>query len=125
MPSRSPKRPPPFSLRLTQEERRSLETRAGGEPLGSYVRERLFSHEESDRRPMRGRSAVTDRKVISQLLGKLGQSGLATNIDELANAARIGVLPQAPETEASIRKAATDIADMKSMLVKALGIKER
>lgn len=124
MPSRNPKRPPPFSLRLTQEERRSLEVRAGGEPLGSYIRSRLFDFEVSDRRPTRGRSGADSRKLLAQLLSKLGQSQIASNIDKLAQAVRIGVLPLTPETEPLIQQTASDIAVMKSMLMKALRIKE-
>ncbi len=36
------KTPPPFSLRLSFEERARLERDAGDMPLGAYIRERLF-----------------------------------------------------------------------------------
>jgi len=35
--------PPPFSLRLTFEERAQLEREAGDMPLGAYIRSRLFN----------------------------------------------------------------------------------
>lgn len=48
--------PPPFSLRLTVEERARLEADAAGKPLGAYVRSRLFG-EEATRRSGRRTSA--------------------------------------------------------------------
>ncbi|MEJ7925817.1 hypothetical protein WG908_03495 [Sphingobium sp. AN641] len=38
-----PKRVPPFSLRLTKEERTELERRAGSMPLASYIKSVLFA----------------------------------------------------------------------------------
>jgi hypothetical protein len=41
------KYPPPFSLRLTYEERAILEAEADGKPLGAYIRERLLGEKAS------------------------------------------------------------------------------
>ena len=41
--SQRSKKLPPFSLRLTFEERARLEELAGNEPLGSYIKRRVFN----------------------------------------------------------------------------------
>lgn len=124
MPSQNPKRTPPFSLRLTREERRCLETQADGEPIGSYIRSRLFDSEESDRRPVRGASMGNDRTECARYLAHLGKSNIAKNLDELVRANRSGSLPLQAETETALLTACRDIAEIKSLLMKALGIKE-
>ncbi len=120
----NPIRSQPFSLRLSHQERRSLQARAGGEPLGSYIRSRLFASEESDRRPVSFGSAAVERSELAEILAVLGQSNFARNLDDLVRANRSGSLPLRPDTETSLLAACDDIAEIKSMLMKALGIKE-
>lgn len=116
MPDRTPK-PPPFSLRLTPEERARLAKDAGDMPLGAYIKDRLFSG--------RGRSAsAVDRKTLARLTGLLGQSDLAPSLRILAQAAKSGALPVTSETENALLRACADIAAMKSLLMGALGIRE-
>ncbi len=52
--------PAPFSLRLTFEERAALESAAGDQPLGSYIRYRLLGEDEQQPR----RAAVARRSGI-------------------------------------------------------------
>lgn len=124
MQSKYPKRTPPFSLRLTREERRSLEVQANGEPLGSFIRSRLFVDEDRDRRPVRYGCAADKRTALAQILALLGQSNITRNLDALAQATRSGSLPLPAKIEILIYTAHLDIAEIKSMLLKALGIKE-
>lgn len=42
-PANSTKPPPPFSLRLSADERAELFRRAGNKPLGAYIRSRLLA----------------------------------------------------------------------------------
>ena len=114
----------PFSLRLTTEQRRELETRAGTLPLGEYIRTRLFS-DTTPREPARRHARpVADHKALAELLAKLGASRLASNMNQLARAANSGALPVTPETEAALRQACADIAAMKALLMQALGFQE-
>ena len=124
MPKPKKQRIAPFSLRLTPEERARLERDAGGMALGAYIRWRLF---DPDKPPpkTRGKFPVKDHTELSQLLGLLGQSGIANNINALAGAARSGSLPVTPETEAALRRASGDIHSIREMLIKALGLSER
>ena len=117
------KHPPPFSLRLTLEERQQLERQSGTTPLGAYIRERLFGSAAEPRRT-RGKFPVKDHKALSQLLAQLGKSGLGATLRQLARSASSGSLPVTPETEAAICQANTDIAAMKRLLMAALGIQE-
>lgn len=108
---------PPFSLRLSFEERVRLTEQAGGTPLGAYIRERLLAEP-----PRRSRINPADRQALLQLLGTLGQSRIANNLNQLAKQANLGTLPVTPDTEAELSAAAADIAAMRLMLVKALGL---
>ncbi|GFO83116.1 MAG: hypothetical protein A49_27430 [Methyloceanibacter sp.] len=100
-----------------------MEARANGQPIGSYVREYLFAANDNRPRPRRAPSA--DHVAPATVLAKLGQAELAASLREIAHAARIGALPVSPELEAELHQACHDIASMKSLLMKALGIQER
>lgn len=117
------KRPAPFSLRFTFEERARLEKEAAGTSLANYIKWRLFDHDKPAPKK-RGKVPVKDHKVLASLLAKLGQSRLAANINQLAKAVHTGSLPVNPETEAYIQQAVKDISDVRNLLVTALGLKE-
>lgn len=121
MASDSSKYPPPFSLRLTFEERAELEKAAAGVPLGAYIRSRLFDTDVPHRVP-RGKQPVKDYEVLGAVLGKLGQSRLASNLNQLARAANTGSLPVTPDTEAALRTACEDVRQIRADLIRALGL---
>lgn len=114
------KRPAPFSLRLTKDERTRLERDAGPLSLNAYIRERLFGDKTSPRRRMK-KTPIQDHQELAKVLAALGRSSLASNVNQLAKGLNTGTLPAMPETDEAIRKAAYDIACMRMMLMKALG----
>ena len=116
------KRTPPFSLRLTFEQRARLEQEAAGSSLSAYIHERLFGAEAPLARRKRGKSPVKDQQAIAELLAKLGQSRLSSNLNQLARLANLGALPVTPDTETAIIEAADDIAAMRKLLIEALGL---
>jgi hypothetical protein len=116
------KRTPPFSLRLTFEQRARLEQEAAGSSLSAYIHERLFGAEAPPARRKRGKSPVKDQQAIAELLAKLGQSRLSSNLNQLARLANLGALPVTPDTETAIIEAADDIAAMRKLLIEALGL---
>ena len=116
-------RPAPFSMRLTPDERARLERDSAGMSLGSYVRWRLFDPENPPPRH-RGKFPVKDHQALSALLGKLGQSRLANNLNQLAKAAHSGSLVLTPALEAELRDAIADIAAMRVTLIAALGLSD-
>jgi len=114
---------PPFSLRLSTDERVRLERDAAGMSLGAYIRWRVFDP-SSPPPKSRGKFPVKDHQALSKALGLLGQSRLANNVNQLARAANTGSLPLTPETEAELLAAARDIADLRRLIVEALGLSE-
>lgn len=115
-----PKRLSPVTLRLSVEERARLERDAGGQTLSAYVRSRLFGDHVTPRR--KRRAAVADHAALGRVLAALGQSHLASNVNQLAKAVNTGTLPLGSDTEKSIRQACSDIAAIRNDLMVAIGI---
>lgn len=117
------KYPPPISLRLTFEERTKLEQAATGMSLSAYIRTRLFGEDVSPRKK-RHKSRIKDHEVLSQLLGALGQSRIANNLNQLAKAVNMGTLPVTPDVEKDIQEACSHIRRMRTALMNALHYRE-
>ncbi|UWQ25372.1 hypothetical protein K3553_02575 [Leisingera aquaemixtae] len=115
-----PKYPPPFSLRLTYEERARLDAERGDKSVGAYIRERLFGNDAAPRKK-RGNSPNLDKEALGRLAGALGQSRLSSNLNQLAKAVNTGSLPVTPETEAELQGACREVSEMRAALLVALG----
>ncbi|WP_188237512.1 plasmid mobilization relaxosome protein MobC [Sphingopyxis sp. LK2115] len=115
---------PPFSLRLTFEERAKLERDAAGMALGAYIRSRLLDPETVAPRKC-GKFPVKDHQALAQLLGLLGQSRLANNVNQLARATNTGSRAVTPDTEEALMSATADINHMRQLLIQALDIDAR
>ena len=118
------RRPPPFSLRLTFEERAKIEADAAGMSLGGYIRSRLLDPDWIAPR-RRGKFPVKDHRALAQLLAMLGQSRLANNVNQLAKAANTGSLPVTPETEEALLTAVHEVTRMRQLLIEALDLDAR
>lgn len=114
--------PPPFSLRLTFEERARLERDAGDMPLGAYIRSRLFDQPAGDRPSRKAKRPVKDQQALASVLGELGKSRIANNLNQLAKAANSGSLPLTPETEKSLHEACAGVQWLRMTLMQALGL---
>ncbi|MFV0512896.1 MAG: hypothetical protein ACK5MY_04565 [Jhaorihella sp.] len=112
--------PPPFSLRLTYEERARLDAERGDKSLAAYIRERLLGDDAAPRKKC-GNSPVQDKEALGRVAGALGQSRLSQNMNQLAKAVNTGSLPVTPETEAEIKEACREISEMRAELLAALG----
>lgn len=112
--------PPPFSLRLTYEERARLDAERGDKSLAAYIRERLFGDDAAPRKK-RGNSPVQDKEALGRVAGALGQSRLSQNMNQLARAVNMGSLPVTPETETEIKEACREISELRTALLAALG----
>ena len=117
---RKPKYSPPFSLRLTGDERARLDAERAGRPLGAYIRERLFGDDAAPRKKRRN-SPVQDGEALGRVLGALGQSRLSSNLNQLAKAVNTGSLPVTPETEADLKDACRAVSALRADLLRALG----
>lgn len=108
----------PLSVRFTEAEKAILRQKAGGAPLGAFIRAAALGAGNA------GRSAPgRDRDALARLLGALGRSRLANNLNQLAKLANLGALPMTPETEGDLRRACAEIAEMRRLLLEALGIR--
>lgn len=115
------KKPSPFSIRLTPEERATLEARAGSQPLGAYIRSELLGENARKRRVQRKPQA--DEQKIAQLLAGLKSSRLAPNLNQLAKAANCGTLDVSEDVEQQLVYACQAIIAMRNTLIIALGLK--
>ncbi|MBL0701083.1 MAG: plasmid mobilization relaxosome protein MobC [Desulfosarcina sp.] len=113
--------PPPFSMRLNQEERDELQKLAAGLPLGRFIKDAIFNH--GQRPALSRKPSIVDQKLFAQLLGAIGKSRLANNINQLAKAANSGSLPVNKEIIDSLNDAVEAIKWMRETLIKALGLK--
>lgn len=112
---------PPFSLRLTASERAYLEEAAGNQPLGAFIRARLFGEQESTRRTSRRPSL--DHQKLALVLAELGRSRLSQNINQIAKAANCGTLRVSAGLNADLQSACADIRLLRETLLAALGLK--
>lgn len=108
------------TLRLTPEERAKLEELAAGMTLSAYIRACVFAA-ESKRRARRPRTAVEDKKAAAEALALLGQSRIASNLNQLAHHANIGMLITGEAEKAQIAEANGHLAAIRSLLMRALG----
>ncbi|MHB0722555.1 hypothetical protein ACX4M5_06580 [Roseomonas mucosa] len=116
------KRLPPFSIRLSPAERARLAVEAAGAPLGAYIKAKILG-ETAPVRLRRSGHKVADQKALAQILALLGQSRLASNLNQLAHLAHIGALPVSPEIEAELQEALALVREIRRLLVAALGLK--
>lgn len=110
----------PFSLRLTQEERKALNELADGQPLGAYIKDALLNRGIRPR--TRGARPVKDRAALARLLGLLGASRLSQNINQLAKAANTGSLPVNEEVHRALLEGCAAIQSIRTLLLIALGL---
>lgn len=113
------KPPPPYSIRFSWEEREELNRLCKGQSWAGYIKDVIFVLR---RRAVKTYSQL-DRKLIAKLLGTLGKSRLASNLNQLAKAVNSGSLAVNTEVEKAILQACRTIEWMRTTLIKALGLK--
>ena len=92
-----------------------------GISVSELIRRRTLGDYEAPRR--KNRRPSRDDKMLSKLLGTLGQSRLASNMNQIAKAANLGALPVTDDLIAELTQACFDIQTMRRELIRALGIK--
>lgn len=112
----SRKRPPPFSLWLTPDERREIENRAerAGLSMGGYCKSIIFDAPP----PRRSRRPVIEKVELARLLGALGKVG--GNLNQLAYTLNSEGNISVPE----LKEALLDLAEMRAAVMVALGYRE-
>lgn len=120
---------PPFSIRFSDEELARLNRDAGTLSLAAYIRLKLLCDAEGPA-PKRNltrkqHKPSAELAVLGHMLGGLGKSRLASNINQIAKAANVGELPVTPELEHELHKACEVIQTMRQDLISALGVKSK
>lgn len=118
------KRPAPYSLRLSDAERKYLESKSGDMSLHSYIRALILD----DDAPLPSKCKqprVSDMQALSKVLGTLGRSNISNNLNQIAKAIHSGTLYVPDGVLAELNSACNEIAVMRSDLILALGLKER
>lgn len=115
----------PLSVRFTEVERAAIEQAAGHKSLSAFVRECALERAGQKSRKSRATYAPSEtRTELARILALLGQSGAAQALSELQALAQHGALPLSPKTEHQITDACEDIQTIKTILIKALGLKK-
>jgi hypothetical protein len=116
----------PVSVRLTSEEKQALTELAGGKPLSDFIRQRLFGESTAPSNTEYHRLSIQDQhKLLVQILTKLGQSENLPALNDLSEAAKLGLLPLTPQEKQIILQACEDIAEIRQSLFQALGLRKR
>lgn len=109
------------ALRCSPEQRVELERRAAGRQIGAYLRTVLFPANDNARLPRRQRQPSKDDVALAKALLQLGR--IATHLRDQARAAELAGSP--PENEPSLADIERQLAAIRSLLMKGLGIRER
>ncbi len=115
------KRPAPFSIRLSAEERASLERKAGSRPLGRYIRAKLLGDDETPRKA--ARTPTIDYALLGQVLGMLGKSEQVSCLFLLLAAAEAERVRLGEAERQALDEACTDVREMRALLIRALGLR--
>ncbi len=118
------KRVAPVSVRLSAELRALLDRLAAsaGMSVNAFIIMRVFDKSVSIRQA-RKPHPVKDQALLAQILGALGRSHIASNLNQLAKAMNSSSLLLNPETEALLKEACKAIIEIRDLLLKALGLK--
>jgi len=119
--SPKPKRPAPFSIRLSEDERAFLARKAGNKPLGTYVRSTLLGDAETRRKPSRAPSI--DYALLGQVLGMLGKSEQLSCLFMLLVAAEADRIELDESESQALRETCEDVREMRALLIQALGLR--
>jgi len=112
----SNKRTPPFSIRLSHEERAELERRAetAGLTIGGYCKSVIFEKDP----PRRSRRPSVEKVELARLLGEVGRLG--NNLNQIARRLNFESTVDIPE----LKEALFDLSALRASVVMALGYKE-
>lgn len=92
--------------------------------LSAYVRACVFA-EDSKLRKTRATDLAQEKKLAVEALALLGQSRIASNLNQLAYHANIGVLIVRETERAQIVEANAHLADIRACLMDSLGKKQK
>lgn len=109
-----------LSIRISHSERAELERRSAGQNLSTYVRSSLFDSDAT--KPIR---TTEYKQAVAQAMGKLGKSAHIGTLQRVLRACDDGALILHEDAEIALRRACTQIDDMRRELLSALGLRPR
>ena len=112
---------PPISFRVNEKERAELKRAAAGTSLSDHIRHCLFVNGKAKGAALY-RSAIKDDAALAQVLGLLGRSHIANNLNQLAKLGHCGALMMDQETLDKIDEVYVHVVSMRSALIRALGL---
>ncbi|WP_306257384.1 plasmid mobilization relaxosome protein MobC [Pararhizobium sp. IMCC21322] len=114
-------KPPFVGFRVTEEEMEQLKHLSAGMSVSAYIRRCLFGGDGAPRK-IRLRAPVKDQEALGRVLGLLGQSRIANNLNQLAYEANCGTLLLDQQSEDQINEAYAYVRSMRLDLTQALGV---
>ncbi len=112
-----------LTIRVSDDQRATLERRAGNRPLADYIREKLDLADNQTK--SRSYKPKADAVALAQILAALGSSDLSASMRDIAQAARYGALEDSDDLRLSLHAACLTIEQMRDDLVRGLGLKVR
>ncbi|MCP4937148.1 MAG: MobC family plasmid mobilization relaxosome protein [bacterium] len=114
---------PRVTLRLSVDDYERLKQLADGMALATYIRAKALG-EVLPRVKRRSSTSVVDKQALAQILGLLGQSRIANNLNQLAHHANIGSLAMDEDTQTLVSEAYDHVLFLRKTLIAALGLRE-
>lgn len=118
---RTPRDCPRVTLRLSSDDHIRLKEMADGMALATFIRAKALD-EQLPSKKERSPVSVKDKQAISQILGLLGQSRIANNLNQLAYHANVGSLAMDDVTREQIEESHEQIVFIRQTLLAALGM---
>ena len=116
-------RPAPVSVRVNDAERAALDALAGDMAVSSYLKAFALKGDVGARKAQRQTHREVDRKLLAEILARLGASRMASNLNQIAKAAHLGVITVDADLERELVQACVDVAWMRTLLTEALGVR--
>lgn len=88
--------------------------------LSAYIRACVFA-EDVKLRKHRPSDAAADKRAAAEALALLGQSRIASNLNQLAHHANLGILGVGEAEKAQIEEAYDHVLAIRTLLMEALG----
>ncbi|MEM9060301.1 MAG: hypothetical protein AAGD13_07535 [Pseudomonadota bacterium] len=113
-----------ITIRFTPEEYALVRSKAVGQPLAAFIREMVLKEAVTKRKATR-RALLKDHIALAQVLAKLGTSPLVESFRGAVTDMRNGTIPVSEAADRSLERIATELAEIKSLLMSALGTSEQ
>ena len=90
-------------------------------PVSDFARDRILSDYLDKPKPRR-RSPTKELEAAGRILGELGRTRIASNLNQLAKQANAGSLVLTPEIQTALLPACADIRQIRNLLLKMQGL---